>query len=248
MLQAKNVTLKKNNKTILQSVNFRLEQKECVGLVGANGSGKSSLLKILSLLESPTSGELLYRGIPVPSKIPLDIRRNMGVVFQEPLLLNTSVFENVAVGLKSRKITRPEIKQRIEKWLTRFDILHLMKRHVRSLSGGEAQRVSLARAFALEPEILFLDEPFSALDVLTKESLLKDLFDVFQKTKIASVIVSHDFHDIECLTTRTVVLFNGKVVTDDKTSNILRSRISNVEESFSAFLANLSIAKDNFGH
>jgi len=221
MLKAQELVWIKNKKPILQRINLEIEKGECIGLVGPNGSGKSSLLKLLALLEPPTSGKILFNDKELPSSIPLVIRRKIAVVFQEPLLLNMNVFHNVAVGLKIRKIPKTQIQGTVAYWLESFGISHLAKQHVRSLSGGEAQRVSLARAFALNPEILFLDEPFSSLDAPTTEELLIDLNRVFQSTGITSLIVSHDFREIKRLTSRVYVMLNGEIKSSGATSDIL---------------------------
>ena len=190
MLEAREISWTKDNKTILQTIDFHLFPGECVGLIGPNGSGKSSLLKILAFLETPTSGSLYFQGQSVPRKVPLPIRRKIAIVFQEPLLLNLRVFDNVAIGLKIRGLSKEIIRERVDYWLEQFGVSHLIKQLARSLSGGEAQRVSLARAFALEPDILFLDEPFSALDAPTKEGLRLDLGQVFKATQTTTVLVS----------------------------------------------------------
>ncbi|MFZ3102646.1 MAG: ATP-binding cassette domain-containing protein [Desulfitobacteriaceae bacterium] len=212
ILKATNLTWKKGDKTILKEINFQLTPGECVGLVGPNGSGKSSLLKILAFLEAPTSGQLWFRGNSVSgSRIPLEIRRKIALVFQESLLLNTNVYDNVAIGLKIRGFHKKEIRPKVETWLDRFGILHLQKQQARTLSGGESQRVNLARAFILEPDVLFLDEPFSALDAPTKAALLTDLSKVFKTAKTTAVLVSHDFSDLENLTQRAALLIDGQI-------------------------------------
>ena len=223
MLEAKDITWVKEQKTILRNIDFHLLPEECVGLIGPNGSGKSSLLKILAFLEAPTSGQLYFQGQPVPKSVPLPIRRRIAIVFQESLLLNTRVFDNVAIGLKIRGLAKGKIQERVDYWLKQFGVGHLSKQLARSLSGGEAQRVSLARAFALEPDILFLDEPFSALDAPSKERLRIDLAQVFKSTQTTTVLVSHDFKDIEQLTNRALILINGQVMAEGSPSELLRS-------------------------
>lgn len=221
MLEARGISWSKDHKIILQNIDFHLLPGECVGLIGPNGSGKSSLLKILAFLETPTSGSLYFQGQSVPRNVPLPIRRRIAIVFQEPLLLNTRVFDNVAIGLKIRGISKVKIRERVDYWLGQFGVSNLSKQLARSLSGGEAQRVSLARAFALEPDILFLDEPFSALDAPTKEGLRNDLSQVFKSTQTTTVLVSHDFKDIAHLTNRALILLNGQVMAEGSPTDLL---------------------------
>ncbi len=221
ILKATNLTWKKGEKTILNEINFQLIHGECVGLVGPNGSGKSSLLKILAFLEAPTNGQLRFRENSVfGSRISLEIRRKIALVFQESLLLNTNVYENVALGLKIRGVPKKELRPKVETWLDRFGILHLQKQQARTLSGGESQRVSLARAFVLEPDVLFLDEPFSALDASTKAALLIDLSKAFKTANTTAVLVSHDFSDIENLAQRAVLLIDGQIKTEGSPSKL----------------------------
>lgn len=237
MLEAREITWIKEHKTILQDIHFHLMPGECVGLIGPNGSGKSSLLKILAFLETPTSGSLFFQGQSVPKSVPLSIRRRIALVFQEPLLLNTRVFDNVAIGLKIRGLSKGKIRERVDYWLEQFGVGHLSKQSARSLSGGEAQRVSLARAFALEPDILFLDEPFSALDAPTKEGLRNDLGHIFKSTQTTTVLVSHDFKDISHLTNRALILLNGQVMAEGTSTELLKDpQIKEVER----FLAHFS--------
>lgn len=223
MLTAQGITWKQQRKEILKGIDFQIERGERVGLAGPNGSGKSSLIKILSFLQRPSQGQILLDGQPVGKQIPLAMRRRISVVFQEPLLFRTTVFENVASGLKMRGIARFDIRRQVKQWLDLFGISHLSNRDARSLSGGEAQRVSLARAFVLEPDLIFLDEPFSALDAPTKEMLRRDLADVLTIAKTAVVLVSHDFRDIERLTDRALILMDGRVAAQGSPDDLLRS-------------------------
>jgi tungstate transport system ATP-binding protein len=234
VLEAREICWTKDNKTILRNIDFHLFPGECVGFIGPNGSGKSSLLKILAFLETPTSGSLYFQGQSVPRNVPLSIRRRIAIVFQEPLLLNTRVFDNVAIGLKIRGISKGTIRERVDYWLEQFGVSPLSKQLARTLSGGEAQRVSLARAFALEPDVLFLDEPFSALDAPTKEGLRNDLGQVFKSTQMTTVLVSHDFKDIAHLTNRALILLNGQVMAEGSPSELLKDPQTEEVERFLA--------------
>jgi tungstate transport system ATP-binding protein len=132
-------------------------------------------------------------------------------VFQEPLLLNTTVYENAVLGLKLRGLSNREIARRLNPWLERLGIAHLRQRNARSLSGGEAQRTSLARALALQPEILLLDEPFAALDPASREALMRDFAPILNQNKITTVFVTHNRNEAFALAARVAVLREGRV-------------------------------------
>lgn len=221
MLRAENITWEQGGKTILKGISLHLKQGEWTGLAGPNGAGKSSLLKILAFLEQPTGGRLFFQGELIEGRMPLALRRHLAVVFQDSLLLNTSVYENVAVGLKIRSLPKAVIKERVETWLERFGVLQLLKQPARSLSGGEAQRVNLARAFALEPDVLFLDEPFSALDAPTKAHLLQDLADASKESGVSALMVSHDFRELARLTQRTLIIKDGTTIAELPSAKLL---------------------------
>jgi tungstate transport system ATP-binding protein len=167
-------------------------------------------LRVFGLLEQPSRGEVLFDGDPVGGE-RLKYRRRMAVVFQEPLLLDMSVEGNVQTGLSLRGVTGREQKRRSDEWLERFGIAHLRGRSSRSLSGGEAQRTSLARAMVLEPEVLLLDEPFSSLDAPTRESLIDDLDAVLTERQVATVFVTHDRSEALRMGDRIAVLIGGRL-------------------------------------
>jgi tungstate transport system ATP-binding protein len=134
------------------------------------------------------------------------------MVLQEPLLFDTTVYNNVASGLKIRGMKRDEIEPVVAKALERFGIAHLKDRSARTLSGGEARRASIARAFATNPEVLLLDEPFSALDPIMRETLLEDLEKVLRETRITTIFVTHDRTEALRLATRLGVMEAGEIL------------------------------------
>jgi len=212
IIEGRQLLIKDKNHLILNVENIGLKQGEVLAVIGPNGSGKSTLLRTLALLQQPHRGSILFKGQKVERKDEIKIRRHMAVVFQEALLLDASVIENVTVGQRIRGVERSQSKDRALYWLDKFRVAHLAKRWARTLSGGEAQRVSLARAFALEPEVLFLDEPFSNLDASTREDLLEELCDVLHSTNVTTFFVSHNFEEVMYLSDRAIALIDGEIV------------------------------------
>jgi tungstate transport system ATP-binding protein len=183
---------------------------EVLVIVGPNGAGKSVLLETLALLQRPSQGRALFEGQPVDGR-ELALRRRMAVVFQDPLLLRRSVADNVAMGLRLRGVPRSVRREKAAFWMRRFGIDHLAKRSAMTISGGEAQRTNLARAFALDPEVLLLDEPFSALDQPTREELLDDLSAALRDTGVTTVFVTHDRAEALRLGDRVAVMMGGSI-------------------------------------
>jgi tungstate transport system ATP-binding protein len=213
VLEGKGLTVSYGNRQVLDVDYIQVPPGKVLALIGPNGSGKTTLLLCLALLQKPTSGEILYKGQSSSNGLsPGKIRRSFAVAFQEPLLLNTSVFNNVTLGLKLRGMKGPEIKKRAEYWLERFGVASLAKQNARTLSGGEAQRTNLARAFALQPEVLFLDEPFAAVDTPTRQALFGDMINILQETRFTTVMVTHDRNEAQTLAHQVVVLMRGKIV------------------------------------
>ena len=149
------------------------------------------------------------------------------MVLQRACLLNASVFDNVALGLKIRKTPESAIRDRVIDALSMFRVEHLARRPARALSGGESQRVSLARAFALEPEILFLDEPFNALDLPTRTALLREVGEAVRASGAATIFVTHDVTEIPFLGDRTIVMNEGRVAADGSIRRVLASDTRN---------------------
>ncbi|MCL4371221.1 MAG: ABC transporter ATP-binding protein [Chloroflexi bacterium] len=212
MVEIRNLVARRGDARVLEIPHLQVRVGEILSVIGPNGAGKSTLLHLLGLLLQPTVGEIWFAGERVGHGSDLvRLRRRMAVVFQEPLLLDTSVQGNVAAGLRIRGVDRRVASERARAWMKAFGIESLAARSARRLSGGEAQRVSLARAFALEPELLLLDEPFSALDAPTRASLFDDFERVLRQSRVTTVFVTHDRTEAMRLGDRVAVVTGGRV-------------------------------------
>ncbi len=212
VLEVRDFRISRGGADLLNLPSLAVASGETLSLIGPNGAGKSTLLLGLSGIEQPAAGDLLFRGERVPpGAASLAYRRRVAMVFQEPLLLDTTVFENVAAGLRLRSLPKDEIVRRANESLDRFSIGHLAGRSARTLSGGEAQRASIARALAVAPEILLLDEPFAALDPPAREGLLEDLARTLRETGTTTVFATHDRAEAQLLADRVAVLDCGRL-------------------------------------
>jgi len=212
LLALRDILVRYGRHTALQIASLDVRAGEALVILGPNGAGKSTLLRIMGLLQQPDEGSVSLCGIEARSGNALALRRRVATVFQEPLLLNASVYQNAALGLRLRGIAQSDIERRLRPWLERFGIGHLSNSPARSLSGGEAQRVSLTRAFAVEPELLLLDEPFAALDPVSRETLLRDFHGVMKQIKTTTVLVTHDRDEGYALAQRIGVLTDGRLL------------------------------------
>jgi tungstate transport system ATP-binding protein len=213
VFEARDLQVLRGGSLILNVPLFSVGEGEILVLIGPNGAGKSTLLQTLSALLKPSRGEIFFRGRKIGADIPvLQYRRRLAMVLQEPLLFDTTVYNNVASGLKIRRMKKEEIEPIVRRALERFGIAHLRDRSARTLSGGEARRASIARAFATNPEVLLLDEPFSALDQIMRETLIEDLEQVLRETRITTIFVTHDRMEAIRLATRLGVMNSGEVL------------------------------------
>ena len=208
LLEATGLTVSRGGREVASVEHLALERGETLALLGPNGAGKTSLLLALAAL-LPASGTLRYEGAPIADE--LAYRRRNAVVFQRPLLLDRSVRDNAALGLELRGVGRAERVRRAGEMLARLGVWQLASRSARQLSGGEAQRVSIARALAVDPEILFLDEPFASLDAPTREALIADLARVLHERRVGTILVTHDRDEALSLADRVAVLVRGRV-------------------------------------
>ncbi len=211
LITIKDLLVKRGKKDALHIEHLSIQNGEVLAVVGPNGAGKSTLLLTLARLLKPERGEILFNGRQARAESDTVYRRRIALVMQDPLLFDTSVFENVASGLKFRGVAKDEIRRVVPLWLDRLGVGHLSKRRAGQLSGGEAQRVSLARALVLEPQLLLLDEPFSALDPPTRSRLLDDLGALLSETATTTVFVTHDLPEAEQLAGRMAVIAGNRL-------------------------------------
>jgi tungstate transport system ATP-binding protein len=196
----------------LRLASVDIHSGDLLAIIGPNGAGKSTLLRVMGLLQRPTRGQVLLHGKDALIKNPLQLRRQIATVFQEPLLLNATVYQNAALGLKLRGMTATQTETRLLPWLEKLEIAHLARRSARTLSGGEAQRTSLARALALEPDLLLLDEPWAALDPASREEFLRDFARIVKETRLTTVFVTHDREEAFALAAQVAALKAGSLV------------------------------------
>jgi len=255
LLTLRDVVVEYGDLTALQISSLSIRAKEVLALIGPNGAGKSTLLRVIGLLQRPNAGKVYFRDEEATRKNALRLRRRMASVFQEPLLLNASVYDNAALGLRLRGLSGGEIEKRLLPWLKRLEIGHLGMQAARTLSRGEAQRTSLARALVLEPELLLLDEPFSGLDAPTREGMLDSLRDIIEQKEMTTILVTHDKFEAYNLASRIGVIShgrmlqladNGAVLMHPRTEEVaeivgLQNRIPGVVESGNAGICDVRV-------
>ena len=231
LLALRDIQVVYGNKSALQVPRLDIQSREVLALLGANGAGKTTLLKVMGLLQPPYAGKVYFHGSEAGTSNAIAIRRRIATVFQEPLLLNVTVYQNAALGLRLRGLGNHHIEIRLRPWLERLGIAHLSERSARTLSGGEAQRTSLARALVLEPELLLLDEPFAALDPASRAELLRDFHRIVEESKITTVFVTHDRDEAFTLAQRVGVLKEGRLLQLSSRENVfLRPQSLDVAE------------------
>ena len=233
LLEAKNLEVERGGMIILNVPSLSIQQGEILSLIGPNGAGKTTLLQALCYLLKPFRGEISFKGERVNANhSAFAYRRKLAMVFQEPLLFDTTVFENVASGLKIRGMKWQDIQRIAMEQLDRFGIGHLSHRSARKISGGEAQRTSLARAFALQPEVLLLDEPFASLDPPTRESLIEDLESVLRHTRTTTLFATHDRQEALRLSDRIAVMNKGKILQIGSSEEVMNHPVDEFVASF----------------
>ena len=206
-------------RAVLKNLNLEIKQGEFHVLLGLSGSGKTTTLSIIAGLIKPDSGSVFIGARDVSNLSP--DKREIGFVFQDHALFpHLTVFENIAYGLRLRKIKEQEIKRRVDYYLSGVSIGKEKDKFPRQLSGGQKQRVALARALVIEPEVLLMDEPMSSLDAMTKETVRDELKSIQQKIGVTTVYVTHDQDEAAFLGDRISVLNNGKVDQIDSPSEL----------------------------
>lgn len=219
MIQFEKVTKRYNNgHEALSEVSFQIARGEMVFLTGHSGAGKSTILKLLALMESVTRGQILLNGFAI-NRLPMNkipyLRRSIGFIFQQPrLLLDRTLFDNIALPLIISGYTRSEMSRRVRAALDKVGLLQKEKLYPQALSSGEQQRASIARAIVNKPPLLLADEPTGNLDPTLSAEIMRLLIQ-FNQVGVALLVASHDFTLIKSMRRRVITLKQGVVVQDD---------------------------------
>lgn len=205
--------------SLLNGVNFQVNEGETLCLLGSSGSGKSTILRIIAGIEKPDKGLVLWNGKDL-SAVPA-YQRNFGLMFQDYALFpHLSVAENVAFGLRMRRMSKTVIEDRVNEALKRVDMAEFGDRRVTDLSGGEQQRIALARALAPRPGLIMLDEPLAALDHSLRVELQDELRTLLHQSEIPAIYVTHDQEEAIVVSDRLALLNEGRIVQCDRTENV----------------------------
>lgn len=219
LLRSEELSYTVDDQEIIRSVSFSVLPGECIAVFGPSGAGKSTLIRLLNRLDEPTSGTVYlrgedYRGIP-----PTQLRRQLGLVMQQPYLFPGTVADNLRYGPEAHGETLSD--ERIEALLEGVDLQGFAGKAVSTLSGGEAQRVNLARTLANDPEILLLDEPTSSLDKNARSEVEETICSVLESRQVTCLLVTHDPQQVKRMAGRVLLLESGRLAADGPVEEVL---------------------------
>lgn len=210
---------------VLKNITIGVKKGEVLAVIGPSGAGKTTLLRLLNLLEPPISGKIYFNGVDIAKdkKNKLNVRRKMAMLFQKPVVFNTTVFDNVAYGLNVRKEHKADIHKKVKGALEMVGLSGYEDRMAVTLSGGEVQRVAFARAMVIGPEALLLDEPTANLDPINIEKTEELISRIVRRYGITVVIATHDLSQGRRLSDRISVLLDGKIAQVDTPHKIFNA-------------------------
>lgn len=214
-LVVSNISKSYDREPVLKDCSFSFNKSGTYVLMGQNGSGKSTFLRICSLLEEPDKGEVNFYSEGVPVKKDIGLKRRITLLLPKIGVFNTTVFKNVSYGLKIRNLKRAEIEERVDRALDFVGLIHKKNQKALTLSSGETQRLGIARALVVKPEIIFLDEPTASVDQKNTEIIEDIILKMKNDGKSTVVITTHDISQAERLADKLLVLQNGKITERD---------------------------------
>ena len=214
LIETLNLYQRFDEQEILRNINLNVERSEVFALIGPTGAGKTTLLRLINLLDLPASGKIYFDGMDTAesTKLRLEMRRRMAFVFQKPVVFDMSVYDNIACGLKWRRLGNSSIRQKVNSILEMVVLSDYKDRNARTLSGGEVQRVAIARAIVSEPELLLLDEPSANLDPVSASRVEELITDIIHRYNTTIIIATHDMSQGQRLADRVGVLLNGEIL------------------------------------
>ena len=235
MIKVENITKRFKNRTVLKSISFQIEKGEFVSIIGPSGCGKTTLLKMINRLIKPTSGKIYINGENIYDKDPITLRRNMGYVIQQNgLFPHMTIKDNIEIIPRLEKKKSEEIYKRTIELMNMVDLNpdEYLNRYPSELSGGEQQRIGVARAFANDTDIVLMDEPFSALDPITRADLQNELLNLQSKLNKTIVFVTHDMDEALKLSNKICLMKDGEIIQFDEPEKILKEPENEYVESF----------------
>jgi osmoprotectant transport system ATP-binding protein len=235
MIEFVNVKKSFKDKVVIKDMSLKINKGELVVFIGLSGCGKTTSLKMINKLTKITSGKILIDGKDISQEDTIELRRNMGYVIQQTgVFPHMTVKENIELIPRLQKLDVDKIEKKTLELLEMVGLNseEYMDRYPSELSGGQQQRIGVARAFATEPDIILMDEPFSALDPITRSELQEELFNLQQEVKKTIVFVTHDMDEALKLADRICILKDGEIVQYDTPENILRNPCGTYVEEF----------------
>ncbi len=226
MIRFENISKKYKDKTVLKNVFFEIGKGQLVSFIGESGCGKTTTLKMINRLIKPTSGKIYINGEDIDKMDVITLRRNMGYVIQQTgLFPHLNIKENIQIIPKAQKRDQKEIERKTFELLEMvgLDAKEYSNRYPMELSGGQQQRVGVARAFATDPEIILMDEPFSALDPINRVALQEELINLQSKLKKTIVFVTHDMDEAIKISDKICIMREGEIIQYDTPENILKN-------------------------
>jgi len=219
-----NILKKYGNKTVLHIDKLELKAGLVTGIIGPNGSGKSTLMKIIAGLDNAFTGSLRING----GEVNQEINKNMTMVFQKPYLINTDVYNNIAYPLKIRGKSKTEINNKLQNVIRLMKLEGIAHQNACTLSGGEMQKVALARAIVFEPRLLLLDEPTANIDPQTMQLMENAISYVNQRCNTTVIIVTHNIGQLQRMCREAVFMREGKV----EKQGTMRDILSNIKGTY----------------
>ncbi|MGL5268882.1 MAG: spermidine/putrescine ABC transporter ATP-binding protein [Spiroplasma sp.] len=210
ILELRNVSKEYDGKVILKGISLNIHEGEFLTILGPSGCGKTTLLRLVAGFEKPNNGQILFNGKDL-IKIPIH-KRQVNTIFQSYALFpHLNVFDNIAYGLKLKKMNKDKIKKEVTKALNLVKLEGFEDKDINDLSGGQKQRVAVARALVLNPKILLLDEPFAALDLKLRQQMQLELKKIQREVDITFIFITHDQEEAFTMSDRVVVMNNGQI-------------------------------------
>jgi len=232
LLELKEVTKKYGATVALDKITLKVTKGEILVIIGPNGSGKTTMLRIMAGIEKPTSGEIYFDGAKIDDKNMEIARSKSTMVFQRTVLFNTTVYKNLAYGIKLRGYEKKEIKEKVKEALRIVKLEGYENRHAKRLSGGEQQRLSLARALILQNELILLDEPTANLDPYNVAMIEEIISKINMKFNTTIILATHNMFQAKRLGKKVVFLFDREIIEVGKAEKIFGDPQDKRTESF----------------